>query len=138
FLRPLSRDDRYSRIDRGQWTIRLTRQSPALIAPQQPALPLAEAEPSPLVAALVQRGVTRATAEELVRDYPERIERQLEHFDWQMEKKPEKIGEPGGYLRDAIKKDYAAPKGFVSAAERQRRAEARQAKEREVAEARRR
>ena len=33
FLQPLSRDDRYTRIDRGQWTIRLTRQSPALAAP---------------------------------------------------------------------------------------------------------
>ena len=38
----------------------------------------------------------------------------------------------------AIKNDYAAPKGFVSKAERQRRQEAKQAKEREDAEERRR
>ncbi len=39
FLEPLSRDDRYSRIDRGQWTIRLTRQFPALAgAPPPPQL----------------------------------------------------------------------------------------------------
>jgi Replication initiator protein A len=141
FLRPLKRDDRYGRIDRGQWTIRLVRQSPThatsagqtLIAPQHPTLPLAEPEPSPLVAALVARGMTRATVEELAREYPERIERQLEHFDWRMEKKPGKIAEPGAYLADAIKKDYAAPKGFVSRAERERQAEA--ARQRQEAEA---
>jgi hypothetical protein len=41
FLRPLSREGRYSRIDRGQWTIRLVRQPPTLVAPQQTPLPSA-------------------------------------------------------------------------------------------------
>ena len=75
FLKPLGRDDRYSRIDRGQWSIRLTRQSPALPAPRpQPAAPAAVEPEPPLVAELVSRGVTRATAAELVRQHPaERI-----------------------------------------------------------------
>ena len=36
FLKPLSRSDRYTKIDRGQWSIRLTRQSPMLAAPSKP------------------------------------------------------------------------------------------------------
>jgi hypothetical protein len=45
---------------------------------------------------------------------------------------------PAGYLVKSITDDYAAPKGFVPKAERQRREEARQAQEREKAEQRRR
>jgi hypothetical protein len=42
-------------------------------------LPLAEPEPSPLVDALVQRGVTRATAVDLAQQHPaERIEQKRE------------------------------------------------------------
>jgi hypothetical protein len=154
FLRPLSRADRYTRLDRGRWTIRLARRYPApapsagqalRVAPPHPGLPAAQPEPPPaepeppLVAALVQRGVTRATAADLARRFPaERIERQLEYFDSKREKQPEKIGEPGGYLRDAIQKDYAAPKGFISRAERQRREDARQARQRRAEDDRRR
>jgi hypothetical protein len=139
FLRPLSRDDRYSRIDRGQWTIRLTRQSPTLVAPQQPALS-AEPEPPPMVAALVQRGVTRATAADLAQRHPvETIQAKLEVFDWLAEKQDKRIARsPAGYLVKSIEKDYAAPKGFTSRAERQRLDETGQAKERQEAEARRR
>ena len=79
FLNPLRRDDRYTQIDRGQWTIRLTRQSPtpasgagqALVMPPQSTHPSAEPEP-PLVAELVHRGVTRTTAADLVRQHPGR------------------------------------------------------------------
>ena len=39
FLKPLGRNDRYTRIDRGQWSIRLARQSPALAAPGKPPRP---------------------------------------------------------------------------------------------------
>ena len=56
-----------------------------------------------------------------------------------MQKKPENgSASPAGYLVECHQKDYAAPKGFVSRAERQRREEARQAKERQAAEERRR
>ncbi len=64
----------------------------------------------------------------------EKIQAQIERLDWQMEKKPEKIAEPAAYLVQAIKNDYAAPKGFVSAAERQRRQEAKAAREHRAAE----
>jgi hypothetical protein len=88
---------------------------------------------------LMQRGVTESVASELVRDYPDdKITAQIERVDWLRERKPEKIADPAAYLVQAIKNDYAAPKGFVSQAELQRRLEARQAREREAAEDRRR
>lgn len=91
-----------------------------------------------LEAELVGREVSPAVAAELVQQHAEeKIRAQMERVDWLLEKNPGKIAEPAGYLVEAIKNDYAAPKGFVSAAERQRRAEAKQAKERQAAEERR-
>ena len=52
-------------------------------------------------------------------------------LDWLVEKKPGKIADPAAWLVSAIRNGHAAPKGFVSKAERQAREEARQAKERE-------
>ena len=95
--------------------------------------------PEQLEQELIQRGVTALVAQELVRDYPEeKVRAQIERLDWLIEKKPEKIAEPAAYLVQAIKNGYAAPKGFISKAERQRRQEAKQAREREAAEERRR
>jgi hypothetical protein len=140
FLSPLSRDERYTRIDRGQWTIRLTRESPALAAPQPSALPATEPEPPPLVAELVRRGVTGKVAAELAQRHPpETIRAKIDVFDWLTEKQDKRLAtSPAGYLVKSIADDYAAPKGFVSKAERQCREEARQAKEREKADQRRR
>ena len=75
---------------------------------------------------LIQRGVSPNAAAELVRQHAEeKIRAQIERLDWLAAKKPEKIDEPAAYLVAAIKNDYAAPKGFVSKAERQRREEAK-------------
>jgi hypothetical protein len=139
FLKPLNRDDRYARIDRGQWTIRLTRQSPALVAPQPSAPPLVPPEP-PLVAELAARGVTRATAADLVQKHPaERIAVKIEVFDWLAEKKDKRIEKsPAGYLVKSITSDWATPKGFTSRAERQAQAEAKRQDEQQKAEERRR
>jgi hypothetical protein len=108
---------------------------PALVASQQAALPLTEPEP-PLVAELVRRGVTRAAAAGLAQQYPaELIERKIEVFDWLTEKQDKRIAKsPEGYLCESIRKDYATPRGFVGRAERQRRQEAKQARESQAAE----
>ena len=107
-----------------------------------------EVEPldAPLLAAgeqlereLIQRGVTETVARELVQDHTEeKIRSQMERLDWLVQKKPDKIGDPAAYLVRAIQNDFAAPKGYVSPAERQRRDEAKQAKEHKAAEERRR
>jgi hypothetical protein len=140
FLRPLSRDDRYTRIDRGRWTIRLSRQSPALAAPPPSAPLLAEASPPPLVAELVKRGVTASTADGLAQRHPaERIAAKIEVFDWLMEKQDKRVAKsPEGYLVTSIRNDYKAPKGFVSKADRERQAEAKRQAEAIAAEERRR
>ncbi len=140
FLSPLSRDDRYTRIDRGQWTIRLSRRSPILVAPQSSTLAMIEPEPPALVTELINRGVTKVTASEMVQQHPaEAIAAKLEVFDWLTEKKDKRVEKsPAGYIVKSITDDYAAPKGFVSKAERQRRQEAKQAKDRQETEERRR
>ena len=108
---------------------------PAEVKPPEP-------EPTGLERELVDRGVTRSVAADLVRDFPEdRIRAQLEHMDWLRETKPKRVADVGAYLAEAIRKDFAAPAGFRSQAERaeaeattrarqEREAEARQAKAR--------
>src|SRR5262249_20630343 len=104
---------------------------------EEPATDLAEA--SELERELIQRGVTAAAAAGLVREHTEeQIRAQVERLEWLTEKKPERVDDPAAYLVGAIKNDYAAPKGFVSAVERQRRAEAKRQREQEATEARRR
>lgn len=108
------------------------------IEPLEPEPLVGGFQPIDLEVELTRRGVSSAAASDLVQRHPEeKIRAHMERLDWMLEKKPEKIGEPAGYLVEAIKNDYAAPKGFVSAAERQRRQELKQAKERQADEDRR-
>ena len=95
--------------------------------------------PSPLEAELIGRGVTPGVAAALVRDHgAEKVRAQLEHLDWLVEKKPGQVDDPAAWLVSAVRNGHAAPKGFVSRAERQAREEARRAREREKDEQRRR
>jgi hypothetical protein len=88
---------------------------------------------------LIRRGVTRATAAELVRLHAdEKIAAQVERLDWLLEHRPKKLEDPAAYLVGAIRDDYAPPAGFVSRAEQQRREETRRARDRQDAEQRRR
>jgi hypothetical protein len=104
-----------------------------------PSPRLAAPGPSPLEAELIGRGITPAMAGDLVRDHgEERIRAQIEQLDWLTETKPGKVADPAAWLVAAIRNGHAAPKGFVSKAERQGREEARQAREREKVEQRRR
>jgi replication initiator protein A len=116
FLEPMSAADRYSKTGRGAWNIRLVRKLPA---PAKTKRPPTEPEPTGLERELVDRGVTRAVAADLVRDFPEdRIRRQVEVLDWLREHRPKKVKDLGGYLAEAIRTDYAPPAGFRSQAER--------------------
>jgi hypothetical protein len=100
-----------------------------------PAPPLAAPGPSPLEAELIGRGITPAMAADLVREHGEEpIRVQMEHLDWLVETKPRKVADPAAWLVAGIRNGHAAPQGFVSKAERQRREEARQALEREKVE----
>jgi len=121
FLEPISAGDRYSKTGHGQWNIRVVRKrpTPAEAKPAKTKPPEPEPEPTGLERELVERGVTRSVAAELVRDFPaERIRRQVEVVDWLRETKPQRVKDLGAYLAEAIRKDFAAPAGFKGRAER--------------------
>jgi hypothetical protein len=120
FLEPMAREQRYHK-DGKAWKIRFTAKN----APADPASP-SPAKPSPLVSELTERGVTKATAAELVQQHPaETIQLKIEVFDWLLERKDTRIAKsPEGYLVKSIRDDYKPPKGFTSKAERERQGEA--------------
>lgn len=138
YLEPLPESDRYLKDGKG-WKIRLIQKGTA-IAPLASAAGEPEPEPPALAAELINRGVTKTTALELMQRHPaEFIELKMDVFDWLTEKQDKRVAKsPAGYLVKSIDDDYAVPKGFLSKAGRQQQQEAQQAKERSAAEDRRR
>ena len=95
---------------------------------------LAKAGPSPLAAGLARHGVTPVIAEQLAQEHGEEaVAAQVEHLEYLLEKKPGKITDPAAWLVSAIRNGHAAPKGFVSKAERERKAETKRQREAEAA-----
>jgi Replication initiator protein A len=131
FLLPLPAGDRFPKNGR-TCKVRLIQKSPALATPPQ-AEPFAQL-PS-LVIELVNRGVTEATAVDLVkRHQAEAIEHQIDVFDWLIGKQDKRVAKsPAGYLVKSIDTSYKQPAGFVSRAERQAREEATRQAERKAA-----
>ena len=66
FLEPMTAADRYSKAGRGAWNIRIVRKLPAPTETKSKPKP----GPTGLERELVERGVTRGVAAELVRDLP--------------------------------------------------------------------
>ena len=95
-----------------------------------------EAHHPPLRVAVISHGLEPGSEFHLIADAAGWT--QLEQLDWRLETKPGKVADPAAWLVAAIRNGHAAPKGFVSKAERQRREEARQAQQREKVEERRR
>lgn len=96
-----------------------TRKGGPVALKAEPAQPEPELEPTSLERELIDRGVTRCVAAELVRDFPEELIRaKVDQVDWLQETKPKKVADAGAYLAEAIRKDYAPPAGFLSKAER--------------------
>lgn len=69
---------------------------------------------SDMVEQLRQRGVTKTTAQKLVRSYPiNQIQQQIEVFDWLKQQESALIGKnPAGFLRKAIEEDYQVPEEY--------------------------
>ena len=119
FLEPMTAAERYSKAGRGAWNMRVVRKLPTLAEVKPAETPPAEPEPTGLEREMVERGVTRGVAADLVRDFPaDRIRRQVEVVDWLRETKPKRVKDLGAYLAEAIRKDFAAPAGFKGQAER--------------------
>jgi hypothetical protein len=116
----------------------ITDAVPSFAASKQPALPLGSSSPSPQEVALIGHGVTPAKAAELAGQHnAETIAEYIEYLEYEMAKKPGKIADPAAWLFSAFKDGRSKPKGFVSRAERERRAEEKKTAERQAAEARR-
>jgi hypothetical protein len=111
------------------------RGGPAVLEIEPPASAIfIDPDVSDLERVLVGCGVTSMAAKALIREHAEeKIRAQIERVEWLAEKKPDKVEDPAAYLVGAIKNDYAAPKGFVSKVERQRREEAKRQKEQQAA-----
>lgn len=127
FLEPLSDKERFTKRGR-DWQVRFVQKTA-----ERPAIqttPGRTPAPSPLVAALVSRGVGEKAATELAERFPAAlIETKIEELDFLAEKNDKKVSKnPAGYLVKSITDGYGTPKGFISKADRQRQQEAEQTK----------
>ena len=131
FLEPLTPEERYSWVSKGNWRILLIRGPRG----RETAAPPPVDEKAELVAALRARSVAARVAGELVEKHPShRVRTKLEVFDWLVKNEDKRVGKnPAGYLVASIREDYASPGGYAApppppepskAAERARAAEA--------------
>mgnify|MGYP001195729057 CR=1 FL=1 len=123
FLKPLAEGERFRKIWAGEWQVMFEKAHAGLQLAAKETEHIAK--PDPLMAALMARGVSSNTAGEMVKRYPaERIQSQLEIFDWLVARKDPKLARnPAGFLVTSIKSDYAAPPEFAAAREQQQRAQ---------------
>lgn len=116
------------------------------LAPKQnwhlPSAPIRQPDANPLTLELIARGITPDVAHALLKEHGEkRVADQLEYFDHLRSINSFLVSKsPAGFLRTSIEKDFGAPSGYVSRAERQRlkdeqAAAARTRREQEAAEA---
>ncbi len=114
FIAPLPREKRYVKQGRNGWRVTFTKS----------AKPSA---PTPVCTThkqLCERGISSSIAAQLLEAVPnERISKQIEIFDWLVEHRPESLRNPAGFLAESIRRDFAAPVGFESAADRTERHE---------------
>jgi hypothetical protein len=133
FLEPLSREERFAKGANGNWKIILIQKSaPREQKPRRSELTGLEQE-------LITRGVTPTKVTELVTGHAaERIRVKLEVFDWMLATKDKRVTKsPAGYLVKSIEDDYAAPNGFETKAERNKKEEVQREQQRLVTEAKR-
>lgn len=110
FLKPMSPAEHYVKRQRGEWLIRLIRESE--VRDDAPAIQIEEVKP--LVSELSSRGIRESTARELVSDFSEeRIREKISLLDWLTAKADERSPKnPAGYLAAAIRDDYKPPADF--------------------------
>jgi hypothetical protein len=131
FLEPLSLEERYSWVSKGNWRILLIRGQRGREAPAKTP----REEKAELIESLRTRGVSAKVAAELVEGHPaSRVRTKIEVFDWLLKNEDKRIGKnPAGYLVSSIRSDYATPTDYAGskpaptpskAAERARAAEA--------------
>ena len=120
YLEPMPDPERFRKVCSGTWEVSFTKAESRAVAE---VVDSAEPTPSPLVSALMDRGVGVKAAEATVRKYPaEEVRTQVEVLDWLVARKDTKVSRnPPGFLLSAIHGSYATPPGFVGSAEKARR-----------------
>lgn len=83
---------------------------------------------------LIERRIAAPVAAKLVENYPDqRIEKQIEVFDWLVEKNSHSLGKnPPGFLRKAIEDNYATPSEYINEMGQRERKKAENAKKAEA------
>lgn len=111
FLRPLSPEQRFTKVRPGEWDVRFER-NPAAVTVLPPEL---DGKLTPIVDSLIQRGISEHRAVEIANTFPaERIHRQLDWFDSLRQKRDRKISRNApGFLIAAIERDFK-PASVVS------------------------
>jgi len=85
--------------------------------------PPKEVEQHELVTEMIKRGVTAYTAKRLFSKYPDRIQQQLNHFNFLQKQHPERLGKnPAGFLRKSIEDNYSPPVDYVSPEQQEQQA----------------
>ena len=109
---------RYEKITKGVWKIHLHLADRA----KKPQQTLDEAVPTGLELQLVEAGVSRSVATQLVADNkPELIIRKLDVMKWLAERGEKPNINPGAWLAKSIREDWAEPEAYESLAQRERK-----------------
>ncbi len=118
FLQPMADEVRFRKVTCGQWRVVFERARSTTPKAIEEVLPNSEVDA--LASALIERGVTPATAQETVTQHSlEQVRTQLEVFDWLVaHNDPGVSRNPPGFLISSIRSRYAPPQGFVTSAER--------------------
>ena len=113
-IRPLPEKERFEKVRRGQWNIRLEQPSKKKqkLSTKEKQTELFEI---PVIQELLDRGVSEEVARHLSESEDENhITHVIEWVDWLLEKEPAKIESLAGYLVKAITGHWTAPVGFES------------------------
>ena len=114
FLVPVSKEERYIKLQRGEWRIRLVRASVNRVRQRivQGEKDI-EYESQGLEKQLTARGVSGVVANDLVASYSvDQILGKVHYFDWLMQNGTNRPKNPGGFLASAIRKDFRPPANY--------------------------
>lgn len=107
FLKPVPAEERFVRVGKGSWKVQFSCNSKSA----------SEEEVPPLVGALTKRGVSLASAKQLVVTAKEEtITERIALFDWLIARRDSRVQKnPAGFLYRAISENYNLPEDYLAA-----------------------
>lgn len=141
FLAPMTREQRYTRLARGVWTITLAKAGPAIPSPAEQTCEasIPDGQQGELTRQLTARGVSPEIAQALVEAVPEpEIVARLKAYDWLSAKGDARASRnPAGYLIQSIRHLWPLPRDFVRSEEAEQRRRRQEEARRKVEDTRR-